>query len=537
MKLKKTMAALMALSMLAGAVPAGADIARVAPEGETKEYNFWANYNPTYQTDWEGMKCWQYFEEATGVHINWTLYSNRDEMNEKRSLLFAAGDMNAFPDAFFRAGVTDAQLKQYGPDGMFMDLSELVKEYGPDITAAIDTMNAWSSVLDPETGAMYSLPSLSNSYSARMHPKLFLNTKMMENVGATEMPTTTDELYDLLVKVRDNDANGNGDATDEIGITSNYPSNVIRAFTGAFGICNRGRDELSIDADPADETKVRFTYTTDGYRKMLSYMNKLYEENLLDHDLFGVSTSNMVAKGSQDMIFGLSYTNISSAALSEDDYAGIDVALKGPDGDQQWNNLSSGIGTGNFVISGNVAEEDAINMIKWADNLYTEEGATMLYFGKEGVDFNYDENGYPTFTDELMSQITSDNPYDTVVSQITCYASGGVPGYVTDKTSCSSECRGVPLQAAEKMAPFANAITWHFNFTTEENEEVNTLRSDILTNCQEVYQAKFITGELDVDDDAVWQGYVDEINGLGVEDYLALYQTALDRMNAMSAQG
>ena len=360
---------------------------------------------------------------------------------------------------------------------------------------------------------------------------------MMENVGATEMPTTTDELYDLLVKVRDNDANGNGDATDEIGITSNYPSNVIRAFTGAFGICNRGRDELSIDADPADETKVRFTYTTDGYRKMLSYMNKLYEENLLDHDLFGVSTSNMVAKGSQNMIFGLSYTNISAAALGESDYAGLDVALKGPDGDQQWNNLSSGIGTGNFVISGNVAEEDAINMIKWANNLYIEEGATMLYFGKEGVDFNYDENGYPTFTDELMSQITSDNPYDTVVSQITCYASGGVPGYVTDKTSCSSECRGVPLQAAEKMAPFANAITWHFNFTTEENEEVNTLRSDILTNCQEVYQAKFITGELDVDDDAVWQGYVDEINGLGVEDYLALYQTALDRMNAMSAQG
>ena len=47
MKIKKTMAALMALSMLAGAVPAGADIARVAPEGETKEYNFWANYNPT----------------------------------------------------------------------------------------------------------------------------------------------------------------------------------------------------------------------------------------------------------------------------------------------------------------------------------------------------------------------------------------------------------------------------------------------------------------------------------------------------------
>ena len=163
-------------------------------------------------------------------------------------------------------------------------------------------------------------------------------------------------------------------------------------------------------------------------------------------------------------------------------------------------------------------------------------GTKTVLFSSDGKAVKRAYRSYPTFTDELMSQITSDNPYDTVVSQITCYASGGVPGYVTDKTSCSSECRGVPLQAAEKMAPFANAITWHFNFTTEENEEVNTLRSDILTNCQEVYQAKFITGELDVDDDAVWQGYVDEINGLGVEDYLALYQTALDRMNAMSAQ-
>lgn len=533
--MKRILSAILMLVMAMTCLPASADIARIAPEGETKEYTFWANYNPTYQTDWEGMKCWQYFEEATGVHINWILYSNRDEMEEKRNLLFAAGDMSAFPDAFFRAGVTDSQLKQYGPDGMFMDVRALVEEYGPDITAAIDSMNAWPSVLDPVTGAMYSLPSLNASYSARMHPKLFLNKKMMENVGVSELPQTTDELYDLLIKVRDADANGNGDATDEIGITSNYPSNVIRAFTGAFGIANRGRDELSIDADPTDESKVRFVYTTDGYRQMLSYMNRLYEENLLDHDLFGVSTSNMVAKGSQDMIFGLSYTNISAAALSEDDYVGLEVALKGPEGYQAWNNLNSGIGVGAFVISGNCPEEDAITLIKWMNNFYTEEGATMLYFGKEGVDFNYDENGYPTFTDELLGQITSENPYDSVVSQITCYASGGVPGYATDKTSCSSECRGVPLIAAQNMQPFANSITWNFNFTTEENEELGALRSDIITNCQEVYQAKFIIGELDVDDDAVWQSYVDEISALGIEDYLALYQTALDRMNSISA--
>lgn len=72
-----------------------------------------------------------------------------------------------------------------------------------------------------------------------------------------------------------------------------------------------------------------------------------------------------------------------------------------------------------------------------------------------------------------------------------------------------------------------------FNFTTDEEEELSALRSDLITNCHDVYQAKFITGELDVDDDAVWNGYVAEMEGMGLEDYLYIYQTALDRMLAV----
>ena len=45
--------------------------------------------------------------------------------------------------------------------------------------------------------------------------------------------------------------------------------------------------------------------------------------------------------------------------------------------------------------------------------------------------------------------------------------------------------------------------------------------------------AALSTGELDVDDDAVWNGYVAEMEGMGLEDYLYIYQTALDRMLAV----
>ena len=97
----------------------------------------------------------------------------------------------------------------------------------------------------------------------------------MENVGwTTGAPKTTDELYDLLVLIRDNDANGNGDPGDEVGITSNSLTRIMNLFSGAFGINNRGREDLCVDADPADETKVRYVYTTDEYRALLSYINR-----------------------------------------------------------------------------------------------------------------------------------------------------------------------------------------------------------------------------------------------------------------------
>ena len=47
-------------------------------------------------------------------------------------------------------------------------------------------------------------------------------------------------------------------------------------------------------------------------------------------------------------------------------------------------------------------------------------------------------------------------------------------------------------------------------------------------------KAKFYQGELDVNDDAAWQSYVDEMQSLGLERYIEIYQGALDRMQAQN---
>ena len=526
--MKKFLCALLALVLALACVPAMADVARVTDE--TKEFTLWAAYNPTYQTEWESMKAWQYFEEATGVHINWVLFSN-DEMGEKLNTLIGSADLEHFPDGFYRCWISDSTLKRFGPDGMFVDLKDLVKDNAPNLCKALDEMDAWSNVLDPVTGAMYSVPELNSALSARMHPKLFFNKKMLEAVGG-ELPTTTDELYDLLVKVKNADANGNGDTSDEIGITSNGLSNVLRAFTGAFGINNRGREDLSVDADPSDPSKIRFVYTSDAYREYLTYIARLYQEGLIDPELFELSTAKMVAKGSQDMIFGLSYTNCQAASVDANDYVGLEVALKGPNGDQQWNNMIKGVGLGAFAVSPTC--EDPATLVKWIDSFYSEDGALMFYFGKDGEDFYYDEDGMPAYNKELLDQVSSENPYDKVISAITPFASGTLPVLIKDAFFCGAECRGVNLQTAENLAPYVNEVTWKFNFTTDESEELSPLSADLLTNCHDVYRAKFIKGELDISDDSVWQSYVDEMQSLGLDRYIEIYQGALDRMQAQN---
>ncbi|MFQ9679625.1 MAG: hypothetical protein ACLRZH_05580 [Ruthenibacterium lactatiformans] len=56
-------------------------------------------------------------------------------------------------------------------------------------------------------------------------------------MGVDKVPETTDELYDMLVAFKEQDANGNGDPSDEIpftcvGLTTTIRDLLIPAFTG-----------------------------------------------------------------------------------------------------------------------------------------------------------------------------------------------------------------------------------------------------------------------------------------------------------------
>jgi putative aldouronate transport system substrate-binding protein len=67
-------------------------------------------------------------------------------------------------------------------------------------------------------------------------------------------------------------------------------------------------------------------------------------------------------------------------------------------------------------------------------------------------------------------------------------------------------------------------------YTAEEIEENGTLLADIKTYMKQ-QRGLFITGQLDIDDDAVWQNYVDTLEEQGLSTVLKNAQTAWERQN------
>lgn len=63
-------------------------------------------------------------------------------------------------------------------------------------------------------------------------------------------------------------------------------------------------------------------------------------------------------------------------------------------------------------------------------------------------------------------------------------------------------------------------------YTDEEQEIVSTLAADLKT-CVEENLTAFVTGYRSLDE---WDEFVQEVHAIGLEDYLAIAQTAYDRL-------
>ena len=84
---------------------------------------------------------------------------------------------------------------------------------------AFEEIDGLKEYITTPDGNIYSLPNIDGSLHVQYNMKLWINTQWLDNLGL-DMPTTTEEFYEVMKAFKEKDANGNGDPNDEIPLST-----------------------------------------------------------------------------------------------------------------------------------------------------------------------------------------------------------------------------------------------------------------------------------------------------------------------------
>lgn len=231
------------------------------------------------------------------LEIEWLDWSSTTS-DEKRNLAINSGN---YPDAMLGSWILNtAETANYAGQEILVPLEDYItEELTPNLHALFEARPEYKEQLTAPDGHIYALPHYDESASLlrTINETMMINTEWLKAVGK-EMPTTTEELYDVLVAFRDaGDLNGNG-AADEIPMTFFYGGNALgmhmkgpHSLLGWFGVTGNKTGLTQLE-----NGDVVFAGIQPEFKEAVQYLHKLYSENLLDKEIFTMADSAYTAK-------------------------------------------------------------------------------------------------------------------------------------------------------------------------------------------------------------------------------------------------
>ena len=461
--------------------------------------------------NWEDMLVWKTYEELTGIHIEWDLVDTTN-LAEVRNIRLVGGE---YPDVFFQAQLSAADLMTYGSQGAFIPLNDLIDQYAPNIKAIFDAQPEVRKLVTMPDGNIYSLPTVTDPAftSVQATLKFWVSEDWLAQTNM-DKPETTEDFYEYLKAVKALDP-------DVVPLTSHSFKWLRNSMRGAFGVANRGNNHDYVGQDDATGELV-FSPVTENWKAMVEYLNKLYSEELLAQDIFSMDYATYVAAGTEGRY--ASFVAVSPTLFGIDEGYRGDMVLEGPFGDKfAGMYASTASNPGSFVITN--ANQNPIETIKWIDYLYSKEGSLLYFMGVEGETYTVDADGSVQYVDDILN-----NPdgltLDQAVGQFTSWPGGYYPAVLSQDYFRGAETSPAALAAAEYLKDYKPKEVWNaFTYTEEENAEMAALQGDIHKYVDEM-TSQFVSGVAGMDK---WDEYVRTIEQMGLERYMEIYNQAYQR--------
>ena len=481
---------------------------------------------------WEEVENYKEYEKMTNIHIEWEL-ADVENIEEVRNIKLASGDL---PDLFFQARMPVLDQIKYGQMGYFVPLNDLIKNYAPNLQYILDNEPDVKKVWTMTDGNIYGISgAVASDNTVNLMPqKWWISLDYVNEYNDGKIPATTDELYTFLKAVKD----ANPEMTP---LSSHRLKWIIRAMKGSFGMGNRSAYSHEYVSWDEENQTVVLDATTENYKEMLQYMNKLYTEGILDPNIFTQEMASYVANGLEGkycVIHG-NTPGVFGFPMNEEDVNPEDPLpywntdgeggwsvfhFAGPNGDDLMSCQQNPVNQpGQFVITKNNQYPEAT--IRWVDYFMDGgEGTIFYYYGIEGNGYDINpETGTRANTGTKYDKATTGKQYTFQGSYPVWYWTADVYNFGVANPTANERY----LDMMEELSSTKLDSTWGaFAWTEEEADEISILQTDIEGYVEEI-QAKLITGEMSFDQ---WDEIQTKIKNMGLDRYIEIYTQAALRL-------
>ncbi|WHX99204.1 ABC transporter substrate-binding protein [Neobacillus sp. DY30] len=469
--------------------------------------------------DYSEMVIFDRLQKATNVKIKWNNIPG-DGYQEKKNLMLASGDL---PDAFYASGFSDHDLIQYGQNGTIIPLEDLIDKYAPNLKKLFEQRPDLKKVVTAPDGHIYSLPRAEEMDLVGMPNIMFINKVWLDKLGLA-MPTTLEEYHDVLKAFKEKDPNGNG-KQDEIGLTFWYNGWCGNEgdLLGLFGL-----PDSSFEADHrvVRDGKVIYAAVQPEFKEAINYYNGWVKEGLIDPEVATQKTEQIFAKGkTEDPTLGSFIWWENTEVVGTDrvkDYVVL-PPLKGKDGKIVIGRSNySEYGRDAFVVTS--ANKNPELTMRWVDELYEPKMSAQVNWGPIGEIYEEDANGM---------LVNKELPAGVAMGELRQKVAPGGP-FVVLKEHFGSVVDMEP-RAKERLAILDEYYKPHMVqenypsifFSPEELEIINTIEPEIKTFVKQKEAQWLIEGGIEKE----WDAYVKQLNDMGLEKLMDVYQKGLDRYN------
>lgn len=454
--------------------------------------------------------------ELTNIHLkNATVGSNTTNSEEAMNLLLATGKI---PDIVGSARIKEA-VDQYGPQGAFLPLNELIAEHAPHIKAFFDENPDLLKAASSSDGNLYYIPYLPDGKFGRGY---FIRYDWLDKLGL-EVPNNVEELYAVLTAFRTQDPNGNG-IQDEIPYFARQWEELPRLVT-LWGGRSSGSD--TYHDFYVEDGKIQYPYMGEGYREGIKNLAQWYKEGLIDPEVFTRGSSAREYLLSEN-IGGMTHDWFASTAGYNDSLQekipgfsfGAMIPPENVNGQRIEEHRRILVKPDGWAMGG--MNKHPVETIKYFDFWFSPEGRRLVNFGIEGEQYDM-VDGKPQFKEEFL---TNGRPVNSQLYEIGAQlqARGYFQDYEYEKQwSNKYALEGIELyEKGDYLIPDFLGVAMN----ADEQRVFDKYFSQARTYMLEKQQA-WILGASDVE--AEWDDYLSQLDRMGMNDVLEVMQSAYDR--------